>query len=415
LVTRTRSENNLVRSSAIGSNTQCPPGTNSTSTRLSPHSGVAKVMTDEVVPGFKKNSSQGAVYCNPMNSEKRTCSFSGSTTWTITKKTACTPGAAGTLTETYPYYMTAVHNVQPSTYVARIDASSAITSAITEAYAGVAEPDLQGLVSLAELKKTIAMLRRPFMGLRNYLDQFRPDWSGGSSNKRKKRSPKAQAEAVAQQWLEYRYGIIPLMMDIEGVLKALRPRTNKRFTSRAQRVLPTFTTTIDTPASSFYLHDLRTKITEDVTIRAGVYYEHFGTMDERFGMSISDIPSAMWELIPYSFVVDWFLNIGSYIDAMTPRAGSRDLAAWYTVKRIHKIERSMINFRLPSSMSDYNLTTSPSGSDLVVFETTTRTPVTRDAIGLSATYNLSNVHVADAIALAIGALSGATHRATHRT
>jgi hypothetical protein len=41
----------------------------------------------------------------------------------------------------------------------------------------------------------------------------------------------------------------------------------------------------------------------------------------------------MWELTPFSFIIDWFLNVGTTIAAWTPNAGVTQLASWVTVKK----------------------------------------------------------------------------------
>jgi len=40
---------------------------------------------------------------------------------------------------------------------------------------------------------------------------------------------------------------------------------------------------------------------------------------------------AMWELIPYSFVIDWVLNVSQIIASWTPEVGLRALASWYVI------------------------------------------------------------------------------------
>jgi hypothetical protein len=41
---------------------------------------------------------------------------------------------------------------------------------------------------------------------------------------------------------------------------------------------------------------------------------------------------AAWELIPFSFVADWFVNIGPYVRAITPKVGVHSLGSWTTTK-----------------------------------------------------------------------------------
>jgi hypothetical protein len=41
------------------------------------------------------------------------------------------------------------------------------------------------------------------------------------------------------------------------------------------------------------------------------------------------------ELLPWSFVVNWFVNVADYVAAHTPNAGVRQRASWVTVKETY--------------------------------------------------------------------------------
>lgn len=40
---------------------------------------------------------------------------------------------------------------------------------------------------------------------------------------------------------------------------------------------------------------------------------------------------ALWEIVPYSFICDWFFNVGKTIASWTPNIGFKQLASWVTV------------------------------------------------------------------------------------
>jgi hypothetical protein len=77
---------------------------------------------------------------------------------------------------------------------------------------------------------------------------------------------------------------------------------------------------------------------QTVKVRANILYE----IDNRqhFGLSFQEIPIAVWELLPYSFVADWFFNIGDYVQAITPKPGVKLLGGSYTVEIDAKSEGS---------------------------------------------------------------------------
>jgi hypothetical protein len=43
-----------------------------------------------------------------------------------------------------------------------------------------------------------------------------------------------------------------------------------------------------------------------------------------------DVPATLWEIVPYSFVVDWFVNVGDWLQAITPVPGITVRGHWAT-------------------------------------------------------------------------------------
>jgi hypothetical protein len=51
------------------------------------------------------------------------------------------------------------------------------------------------------------------------------------------------------------------------------------------------------------------------------------------GVDGAGLLSTPWELIPFSFVADWFINVGDFLGAMVPYLSKNPIGTWYTVKR----------------------------------------------------------------------------------
>jgi hypothetical protein len=57
------------------------------------------------------------------------------------------------------------------------------------------------------------------------------------------------------------------------------------------------------------------------------------TLDELngfLGFQLRDIPATLWELTPWSFVSDWVLNVGDWLQAVTPNPRVSILGHWTT-------------------------------------------------------------------------------------
>lgn len=142
-------------------------------------------------------------------------------------------------------------------------------------------------------------------------------------------------------WMEYRYGWRILMYDLESAAKAvesLRARESRiirRHTSHHQDVIPSGPSTI----TSQYKHSLTgsgvgggVALTAERlfggyrSTRAGV-----GLRPALNGRALGASPLVTgYELIPYSFVVDWFTNLGEAVSAWAPSLRGEILFSWVT-------------------------------------------------------------------------------------
>jgi len=89
------------------------------------------------------------------------------------------------------------------------------------------------------------------------------------------------------------------------------------------------------------------------------------------GFSWESIPITAWELIPFSFVVDWFVNFGDYIQALTPKLGIKGLSSWTTVIKETKVTRSVGEVQF---LPGWVVQRQPHGVTEIAFETRIRVP-----------------------------------------
>lgn len=286
--------------------------------------GMSRIMVDVVVPDFFKRIKAGEIIINPMNS-------------TIVERHLTLANIqyrkSGDGCVTWPYYSTQnrfeFDTLNSGHVPMDIDFEQLKTLAGTKAAAGVTEPTLAGLVEIAESRETVQMLKKP-------IDIFRSKALGARARVRKdkklfrKWKGRRVEEFLNNAWLSYRYGITPLIFTVQDLLEALgKTHMSIRQTSRGratdERVETMVYSTGVTPTAGQYRLDTITT-NRSAMARAGVIYEQF--YDNRFGLSWNDVPRAFWELLPYSFVADWFLNLGDVFGAITPKAGVRVLGQW---------------------------------------------------------------------------------------
>lgn len=223
--------------------------------------------------------------------------------------------------------------------------------AVIQAHANIAKPDVLGLVSAAELGKTIDLIRHPAKGL--------TDWLGRLMNKglsyRRKHSAFDTADMIQNTWLEWRYGWRPLIYDIQGFCKALDHKLtdNGRVRSRGHnRQQQTATGTFNDGFNYHAVCDWYNNTWVDSW--AGCIYDYNLPQSIKYAqlLGLTDLPGTAWELVPYSFVVDWFVGVGSWLSAITPTLGVSNVHCWVT-SSCHQEMYSLLKGITTSSSNEY--------------------------------------------------------------
>lgn len=328
----------------------CGTSTSSRSTTFDYPQGSLESMSDMVIPGYRSRSAKGEIFNNPMSkytAERKVevGTFVGGWRYKSTDSAAhrhCSdhyresvPGAPGALN---------AHGSETGHLGGDIDLQNLIVSAGTQAASNVDTPVFAGATFLAELRETIHFLRNPLGSFNNFLRDAKR-----SKNRTASGRAKVLGKFIEDNWLSYRFAVRPLVRDIDNAAVAIKQTVHgdqpKRQTARGSA------TDSESPTVSGVCTDTRYEYTQHtsttVSVRAGVLYEFLRSPDT-FGVDLKDIPVAMWEAIPYSFVVDRFLNIGSFIEAIQPKAGIRQLAAWTTIQKSSNTTRSTRMTNLPS-------------------------------------------------------------------
>lgn len=177
------------------------------------------------------------------------------------------------------------------------------------------------LQALAERNQTARLLKDSVARLAKAIALMR---SGRLSQAAKAFFPKNSKE-LSQDWLAFQYGIRPLISDIEGMAQTLATGVVGQFD-----VVSTATETVtsiaprDTGSTRDYIYcDWKTTVTTTVTVRyktrVKIKSEGMRSLAE---MGFTNLPTIAWELTPWSFIVDWFLPIGKWINSLDALTGA---------------------------------------------------------------------------------------------
>jgi hypothetical protein len=112
---------------------------------------------------------------------------------------------------------------------------------------------------------------------------------------------------VSGRWLELQYGWLPLLSDTFEACKAFEalgngPQTNRFSTGRSKSVTQTVS------GGAAYA---QCKLAQKRVLRYTFEQSEELSFERQIGLT--DPLSVAWEVIPYSFVVDWFVPIGTYL------------------------------------------------------------------------------------------------------
>lgn len=208
------------------------------------------------------------------------------------------------------------------------------------------------LVTLGEAKETAVHLAHTASRLVHGFNSFRKGDIGGAykhlagrkpvpvkkekTHRQLKRRAKdgSLLDDVSSGWMEFSYAWRPLLSDIDS---AARYIAEKQILSR-QSVYPVSkghvmeldqkkVLTADSGANSFDFthynhHECKVRMTYELS---PAFMWTASTLDE---LGFSDPATLVWELLPLSFVVDWFINIGQVLESL------HELKHWKVVRGI---------------------------------------------------------------------------------
>lgn len=193
-----------------------------------------------------------------------------------------------------------------------VDTGTLESKALLGAFADAKSPNFELGVNLGELRETFEMLRNPFNALQKYLTM--PKWQRAMKG--------AKRDSAAGTWMEMRYGVMPLVYTIQDILRVLKKQednvVNELRTGRKSEYGSAVKQYPGTPISfdGWTMTPCRSCV-KRVKVAAIAFWQYTETptFGERLGIDISSIPEVIWELTRLSWLVDWFLDLGTFLRA----------------------------------------------------------------------------------------------------
>lgn len=222
-----------------------------------------------------------------------------------------------------------------------ISMSDAHARAVQRAYKQIrsTQVKMSGQVFLGELKEAMHMLRHPAESLRRalkdrYLDVLK---------RRRRRDPLGWKKAIPQTWLEGCFGWRPFLNDLQDAAKAYEEVRQKipaerfeqiRAVGKARVLVSQFDEDF-APVGNMYVHGRKVIRDEAICVIRGQVKALTATTAmnklKLFGLTPDEFVPTLWELLPWSFLWDYFTNIGDILEA-----GATDISqlAWVSEAQI---------------------------------------------------------------------------------
>lgn len=176
--------------------------------------------------------------------------------------------------------------------------------------------------ALAESRKTISHLADTSVQLYRFISNARKGrWSEAAKALGLSRSSIKSGKAVGNRWLEYQYAWRPLMADIHGAMEEIKAG----FQSEAQ--LFSVTRNIVRNNSSDFPELSSTQSYGALTssresMMAKIYYRvNDSEIRKCTGLGLLNPLQVAWETVPFSFMLDWLLPVGDFLEALDATRG----------------------------------------------------------------------------------------------
>lgn len=190
-----------------------------------------------------------------------------------------------------------------------------------------AQRSFAGSTFFGELRETLRMIKRPGKALRDGISRYSRQ---AKKLSRKQGSPSQKQKWLSGLWLEYFFGWVPLVNDIQELTDTLTRYDVNPFVNVSGKSKQSREAVDEYWSTSAPYWSKRTRLIKysawsrykGSVWATAPYLGSFKKVND-FGFDpVRDFLPTVWELIPYSFLFDYFTNLGEIIQAYSFWSGN---------------------------------------------------------------------------------------------
>jgi hypothetical protein len=226
----------------------------------------------------------------------------------------------------YRYQGTQIEELKNSAFLESgftAHATKVYNDAMVKLLAKVADAKANLGVTLAEARKTSSMILSIAQRVSNAYRAFRRGRFADVA-----RYLNLTPKTVHKTWLEYKYGWMPLLMEVKGAAEFFAQQVlggrPPRFSVKERGIGP-FNwgkTSSFVPygggALAYSYTSLAGKYECTIKLWCEVTNPHFSALQQ---LGLTNPLLVAWELVPFSFVFDWFISVGNWLVGLTAMDG----------------------------------------------------------------------------------------------
>lgn len=231
---------------------------------------------------------------------------------------------------------------------------------------------VSGPTFLGEMREALQMIKKPAAGLQDQIKRYLDNVK--RAKRQRGRKPNDWMGDLGNLWLENAFGWQPLMNDIESGMNAYNSLFEKTRVIRISaggsdtKMFANTLSSMTLPGTgSWYAIDAigtKNSNTDIVRYRGAIKSQAATTARDRFarfGFTPSEFVPTAWELLPWSFLIDYFASVGDVLSGAVTDTSS---VLWVNRSQVRKTE-TVISAKVRVPRSDwptlrYSDTSSPS-------------------------------------------------------